>query len=350
MAVPLALAVAESRAQTKVAAIGASTTRGSGAPAGQSYPDQLQRLLGPTYQVRNFGRNGAGALRQGDPTYWNSPEQRAAAALAPDIVVNWLGGADSKAASWDAHGAEFLGDYKAMIEYFQALPSRPKIISMMSVARYNDAGVRKDVLEREVNPLQRRGALEMGSRFIDTKALLADRAEYFTDGVHLTAAGYAIVAKAVEAEVRALAAGPDGGSPGPTADAGASADAGDGPGGPDGPSGGGVDVPVSGPDAPPVDAAATASGSDARRDAPAAADAAVSTNPSNGGSDGGGASGCACALLASGDARPSAGALLFIFVAIVPLVVRRWRRPITWKRRPSRQVSWRQTAVNIRPL
>ena len=192
--------------QIKISAIGASTTQGSGAPAGQSYPDQLQKLLGSEYQVRNFGKSGAGALRAGNPTYWNSAEQKAAAAFAPDIVINWLGGADSKAASWDAHKAEFLGDYKAMIKYYQDLPSRPKIISMMSIALHDDAGVRKTVLEAEVNPLQRQGALEMGSRFIDTKSIVDGHPEYFNDGVHLKAIGYAAIAKAVEAEVRALAA------------------------------------------------------------------------------------------------------------------------------------------------
>ena len=102
-----------------------------------------------------------------------------------------------------------------MIKYFQDLPSRPKIISMMSIALRDDAGVRKTVLEAEVNPLQRQGALEMGSRFIDTKAIVDGHPEYFADGVHLKAIGYAAIAKAVEAEVRALAA---------TADAGATSD------------------------------------------------------------------------------------------------------------------------------
>ena len=207
-------------AKTKIAAIGASTTRGSGAPAGQSYPDQLQRLLGPEFEVRNFGKNGAGALRKGNPTYWNSPEHKAASDYGPDIVINWLGGADSKAASWDAHKGEFLADYKAMIKHFQDLPSHPKIISMMSIALYNDAGVRKDILEAEVNPLQRQGAEESGSRFINTKAIVDGHPEYFADGVHLKANGYAAIAMAVYNEVLALGpvtgggtdAGSDGGS------------------------------------------------------------------------------------------------------------------------------------------
>lgn len=212
-------------AQIKVAAIGASTTRGSGAPAGMSYPDQLQRLLGAGYQVRNFGRNGAGALKQGDPTYWNSPEYNAATAYAPDIVINWLGGADSKTASWDRHKAEFLGDYKAMIQHFQELPARPRVISMISIALYNDAGVRKDVLEREVNPLQIQGATERGSPMIDTKMLVDGHPEYFNDGVHLKASGYAVIAKAVHTAILALPpAGDAGTADAAVSDAGAAAE------------------------------------------------------------------------------------------------------------------------------
>jgi hypothetical protein len=99
-----------------------------------------------------------------------------------------------------------------MIKYYQDLPSHPKIISLMSIALHDDAGVRKTVLEAEVNPLQRQGALEMGSRFIDTKSIVDGHPEYFNDGVHLKAIGYAAIAKAVEAEVRALAATADGGA------------------------------------------------------------------------------------------------------------------------------------------
>jgi lysophospholipase L1-like esterase len=206
----VAAAAAPAAAKIKVACIGASTTQGSGAPAGQSYPDQLGRLLGDEYEVRNFGKSGAGALRQGNPTYWNSAEFNAATAYQPDIVINWLGGADSKAASWDAHEGEFLGDYKGMIQHFQGLPTRPRVISMLSVALYDDAGVRKRVLEGEVNPLQRQGAMETGSPLVDTKAVVDGHPEYFADGVHLKAIGYAAVARAAHAAL--LASTPDAGA------------------------------------------------------------------------------------------------------------------------------------------
>jgi lysophospholipase L1-like esterase len=317
---PLVGLVAPVRAQIKISAIGASTTPGSGAPAGQSYPDQLQKLLGPGYQVRNFGKSGAGALRAGNPTYWNSAEQRAAAAFAPDIVINWLGGADSKAASWDAHKGEFLGDYKAMIKYFQDLPRRPKIISLMSIALRDDAGVRKAILEAEVNPLQRQGALEMGSRFIDTKSIVDGHPEYFADGVHQRASGYAAIAKAVETEVRALATAADAGagSDGPVADATTGADAGADVAAP------AIDAPVTAVDTatmmpppgtsnPGADAAAMpAPGT--KRDA-----AGMSPPSSYGGS--GKAGGCAV-----GGKAPMPAAALALMLAALTLTLSRLRR------------------------
>jgi hypothetical protein len=305
-------------AQIKIAAVGASTTRGSGAPAGQSYPDQLQRLLGSGYEVRNFGKSGAGVLRKGNPTYWNSPEHRAATDFGPDIVVDWLGGADSKAASWDNYKGEFLADYMAMIEHFKALPSRPKVICMISVARYDDAGVRKAVLEAEVNPLQRRGAEETDSRIIDVKSLVDGHPEYFADGVHLNAMGYAAVARAVEREVRALNGAADAGASdgaAGTADA-ALADAG---GQPEAVDAGNAGAPVAGEDANGRPASTAPP-----RDAAAAETPPPPASPKgNSGSSGG--FGCAVAPSGAGVAF-EAGAVAALVLALMAAVARRRRR------------------------
>lgn len=197
-------------AKTKVACIGASTTRGSGAPAGQSYPDQLGALLGSEYEVRNFGVSGAGAMRDSSPSYWDSAEFKAATAFAPDIVVDWLGGADSKVANWEPNKAEFLPDYVALIRHFQALPSHPRTIVLVSVVLRDESGVRKTVVENEINPLQRQGAAMTGSAVVEVGMVVAGHPEYFADGVHLKASGYAAVAKAVQAVI--LMAPPDAGA------------------------------------------------------------------------------------------------------------------------------------------
>jgi lysophospholipase L1-like esterase len=208
----LLAASAPARAQVKVSCIGASTTRGSGASANQSYPDQLGRLLGNGYRVGNFGLSSATMLRKGNPSYWRSSEFQQAQSFAPNVVVVWLGGADSKAQNWEANKGEFLGDYKAMVAHFQQLPTRPRVIAMLSVALRDESGVRKAVVEAQVQPLQRQAAAESGIPLVDTAALVAGHPEYFADGVHLTNAGYGAVARAVQALILA-----------PSADAGAGA-------------------------------------------------------------------------------------------------------------------------------
>ena len=74
---------------TKVACIGNSITFGLTIPdrENQSYPAQLQKLLGPEYTVENFGRSGATLLRNGHNPYQKSEEFASALAFAPDIAV-----------------------------------------------------------------------------------------------------------------------------------------------------------------------------------------------------------------------------------------------------------------------
>ena len=56
----------------RVACVGDSITYGSGIPDREhnSYPAQLQKLLGDGYEVRNFGVSGATLLKNGDKPYW----------------------------------------------------------------------------------------------------------------------------------------------------------------------------------------------------------------------------------------------------------------------------------------
>lgn len=62
---------AAAEAPVKVACIGDSITYGLGLEDRDrdSYPAQLQRLLGAEYQVGNFGKSGATLLRHGHRPY-----------------------------------------------------------------------------------------------------------------------------------------------------------------------------------------------------------------------------------------------------------------------------------------
>src|SRR5438270_834071 len=79
----------------KVACVGDSITQGSGLQE-NTYPLQLQRMLGSNYEVRNFGVGGATLLEQGDKPYIQQKLYQDSLAFQPDVVVIMLGTNDSK--------------------------------------------------------------------------------------------------------------------------------------------------------------------------------------------------------------------------------------------------------------
>ena len=62
--------------RVKVACVGNSITYGYTLPnpATDSYPSQLQQLLGETYEVGNFGKSGATLLNKGHRPYMQQEE------------------------------------------------------------------------------------------------------------------------------------------------------------------------------------------------------------------------------------------------------------------------------------
>lgn len=67
----------------KVACVGNSITRGYGLanPDNDSYPSQLQKLLGENYNVQNFGHSGATLLGKGHRPYINTRDYKNALGL-----------------------------------------------------------------------------------------------------------------------------------------------------------------------------------------------------------------------------------------------------------------------------
>jgi len=103
------------QAQTKVACIGDSITAGYGLsnPGADSYPAQLQSLLGSGYKVNNYGWSGTTVQKTGDSPYWNVSYYNDSRNWAPNIVVIMLGTNDSKSWNWNAmnFNADFLLTY-----------------------------------------------------------------------------------------------------------------------------------------------------------------------------------------------------------------------------------------------
>lgn len=103
---------------TKVACIGNSITYGIGTenPQVESYPAQLQQLLGCDYLVGNFGKPGATLLNHGHRPYMKQPEFQKAMEFAGDIAVIHLGINDTDPRNWPNYRDEFVRDYLALID------------------------------------------------------------------------------------------------------------------------------------------------------------------------------------------------------------------------------------------
>ena len=114
----------------KVACIGNSITYGYGLPdrVTQSYPVQLQKMLGESYQVENFGKSGATLLNKGHRPYMQQDEYHRAIDLAGDIVVIHLGINDTDPRDWPDYRDFFVKDYIALIDSFRVANPEARIM------------------------------------------------------------------------------------------------------------------------------------------------------------------------------------------------------------------------------
>jgi acyl-CoA thioesterase I len=183
----------------RVACVGDSITYGAGVAGRETnaYPAVLGRMLGPKFEVRNFGRSGATLLKAGDLPYWTTDEFKAATAYAPDVVILKLGTNDSKPPNW-AHRDRFAADATALIAHFRTLPSKPLIYLCLPVPVYQDRwGISEATVAGQVIPELLLVAKAARVPVIDLHAALSRRGEVFPDGVHPNAVGATHLAQAV---------------------------------------------------------------------------------------------------------------------------------------------------------
>jgi lysophospholipase L1-like esterase len=140
---------------TQVAAVGDSITAGYLSSCGLNYPNQLQSLLGSGFKVTNYGVGGTTLLRKGDNPYWNTPAFKAASTSDADIVIIALGTNDAKTQNWQTHSADYPSDYKALIEIFKAMPSKPEVHIAIPPPLYRDGvyGMLQEVVNTELPKL-----------------------------------------------------------------------------------------------------------------------------------------------------------------------------------------------------
>lgn len=170
----------------RIACVGNSITYGSGIiPRNKnSYPAQLQSMLGSNYKVMNFGVSGRTLLRKGNLPYWKEKAYHEALASTPDIVTIMLGTNDSKAINRPYY-SEFENDYRDLIDSFLALPSHPRVIMLLPlVAFVNDSNSIYDpVIVNKIIPMECEVAYEKHIEMIDFHPMFIDKSDLYHDGV-----------------------------------------------------------------------------------------------------------------------------------------------------------------------
>lgn len=123
-------AVSVARKPVKVACVGNSITYGIGVdnPDKDSYPAQLQQMLGEGYVVGRFGKPGATLLNKGHRPFMQQKEFKDALAFAGDVVVIHLGVNDTDPRDWPNYRDFFIEDYRALIDSFRVANPECRIL------------------------------------------------------------------------------------------------------------------------------------------------------------------------------------------------------------------------------
>ncbi|HLY73978.1 MAG TPA: GDSL-type esterase/lipase family protein [Planctomycetota bacterium] len=198
------LSAAPQSEKIRIACVGDSITFGACVQDREKncYPAVLGGLLGDKYDVRNFGVNGATLLKKGDLPWWNQGAFTEATAFDPNIVVIKLGSNDTKPQNWRSK-ADFEADYKALIEHFKGLPSKPTVwVALPVPVLKENFGINKKGAE-EQQPLIARVAKEEGCGTIDLYRAVATKDLFDQDGIHPNAAGARKIAETVFASLSA---------------------------------------------------------------------------------------------------------------------------------------------------
>ena len=186
----------------KVACIGDSVTAGYllSDAVKESYPSQLQILMGEKYEVKNFGHSGATLLKKGHKPYYKTKEFADALAYSPDIAVIHLGLNDTDPRNWPNYKEEFDADYSWLIDTLKKQNPAVKIYICRLTPIFNDhsrfkSGTRDWFWQIQSHIPNIAKANRVG--LIDLHEKLYPRPDLFPDALHPTKEGAAIFAQTV---------------------------------------------------------------------------------------------------------------------------------------------------------
>lgn len=181
----------------RVACVGNSITYGSGISNRDknSYPAQLQNMLGDSYDVMNFGHSGATLLKNSSNPYWKTKAYTDALASEPNIVLIKLGTNDSKAPNRPIY-KEFESNYEELISSFSRLPSKPRIILLLPLPSFSTdtSQIYDAVIQKNIIPMIRHVAYQNKLEVVNLHSLFIDNPALFPDKIHPSSIGATVIA------------------------------------------------------------------------------------------------------------------------------------------------------------
>lgn len=194
----------QSNAQTslvKVVCLGDSVTAGYLlANPSESYPSQLQFMLGTTYEVKNFGHSGATLLKKGHKPYYKTTEFAEAIAYCPDIAIIHLGLNDTDPRNWQNYKQDFQADYSWLLDTLKKQNPKVKLYICRMTPIFNEhprfkSGTREWFweIQSQIEIIAKENQVSL----IDLHENLYARPDLFPDALHPTKEGATILAQSV---------------------------------------------------------------------------------------------------------------------------------------------------------
>lgn len=184
----------------RVACVGDSITYGFGLKdiKEESYPSRLGKLLGLKYEVKNFGRSGAGLWKGGAFPYTSTIEYFRAVDYDANIYVICLGTNDLVQTIDNKFIAAFKEDLWSLINAFEerSVPCQVFVTTILPVPQLFKPG--EDEPVRKINKaIASVVRARSWIRLIDLYKAFKDNASLFSHGVHPNADGARLIAETV---------------------------------------------------------------------------------------------------------------------------------------------------------
>ncbi len=178
--------------KTKVACIGDSLTRGYLLEDAQSYPAQLQQLLGAQYEVRNFGHTSSYVIDDGPVEYRNTEDYSAAIRYDADILIFMFG--SNEVGAYNFTPLYFQNQYRELIDSFRQTKKHPKIYLIIAP---DSRDLHFGLIQQTIQPVLTLGQQLPATVINPYYLFLGHPEDYLSDGLHLTGTAYGKLAQLV---------------------------------------------------------------------------------------------------------------------------------------------------------